>query len=208
MAVNSAKSVVTLITQDPDMNAAFIGLPHYFHTMIAFACSFLLKITTKYRGHIDIEAQPIFEMINQVVGLCKSTGETPHHLMHWMGEGLQSLLTTCMKATANFERQHQAQTPSHSNQRVGGARTLSNASMTTPLSHQGHYPQPDAYIDIWDSAREAAMVFPGERSDEFSYVTPDPLYTAQGGLPMDGSVNAWDAPLAFFDVEHMGFGLL
>ncbi|KFY39705.1 hypothetical protein V494_03882 [Pseudogymnoascus sp. VKM F-4513 (FW-928)] len=224
MAVSSAKSIITLITQDPDLSPAFVGLPHYFHTMIAFACSFLLKITTKYRGHIDTEAQPIFDMITQVVGLCRTTLSTPHHLMHWMGEGLQSLLTTCIAATASYEREQrqrleESRRPAQKNG-ADGARQ--SPSMHIPLSsetsssqiYQSNRPFDNAQGlgNVWDTAREAAMVFPGERYDEVSYQTLNPLFqvggTAQGGLRLDGTASEWDSSLALFDVEHMGFGLL
>ncbi|KFY96247.1 hypothetical protein V498_02786 [Pseudogymnoascus sp. VKM F-4517 (FW-2822)] len=224
MAVSSAKSVVNLITQDPDLSPAFVGLPHYFHTMIAFACSFLLKITTKYRGHIDTEAQPIFDMITQVVGLCRTTVSTPHHLLHWMGEGLQSLLTTCIAATAKIEseRRQRLEESRRLAQQAGVDGAQHSPSMHIPLSTEASSSQ--AYessrpIDnvqglgnVWDTARETAMVFPGERYDEISYQTLNPLFqvngTDQGGLRLDGTESAWDASLALFDVEHMGFGLL
>jgi hypothetical protein len=222
MAVDSAKSVVNLITQDADMNMAFVGLPHYFHTMIAFACSFLLKITTKYRQQIDTDAQPIFDMIKQVVDLCKGTVPTPHHLMHWMGEGLQSLLTTCMTATANIERRQQLRDTLHFAHAVGVDVTQTSPTPMI-LPNQGlssQYGQSEDLLDsvqclanVWDTAREAAMIFPGERSVSFDdYPTQDPLYlvndTGQGKMSADGTGNVWDASLAFFDVEHMGFGLL
>ena len=224
MAVSSAKSVVSLITRDPDLSPAFVGLPHYFHTMIAFACSFLLKITTKYRAHIDTEAQPIFDMITQVVGLCRTTVSTPHHLLHWMGEGLQSLLTTCIAATAKIEseqRQRLAESRRLAQQSgVDGAQH--SPSMHIPLSTEASSSQDyessrpldsvQGLGNVWDTARETAMVFPGERYDEIAYQTLNPLFqvsgTDQGGLRLDGTESAWDASLALFDVEHMGFGLL
>ncbi|KAJ5095748.1 hypothetical protein NUU61_005104 [Penicillium alfredii] len=47
VAINSAKSVVELTVTDPDLIDAYIGIPHSYHTMIAFACSFLMKVATK-----------------------------------------------------------------------------------------------------------------------------------------------------------------
>ncbi|KFY04983.1 hypothetical protein O988_00356 [Pseudogymnoascus sp. VKM F-3808] len=227
MAVSSAKSIITLITQDPDLNPAFAGLPHYFHTMIAFACSFLLKITTKYRCHIDTEAQPIFDMITRVVRLCRTTVSTPNHLLHWMGEGLQSLLTTCIAATASYERE-QGQRRVEESRRLEQQAGVAGAQRSSPSAHiplssgasssQNDLSNPpldsvQGLGNVWDTAREAAMVFPGERYDEISFQTLNPPFqggggAAQAGLGPDGTASAWDATLAFFDVEHMGFGLL
>ncbi|KDN65276.1 hypothetical protein CSUB01_11094 [Colletotrichum sublineola] len=46
VAVSSASAIVKLIINDVDIRAAFVGMSHYCHTMIAYACFFLPKLAT------------------------------------------------------------------------------------------------------------------------------------------------------------------
>lgn len=206
-AISSAKAVLELVTQDADMSAAFIGLPHYFHTMIAFACSFLLKITTKFREQVAIEVQPIFELIGQVIELCKKNVCTPYHLVYWIGRGLQSLLTSCVTATSHRDRRKNQSVSQHLN-----AQNLERIQDASPQGTSSQNSRSDDFMDateslgnVWDAAREAAMLFPTDRLPNIDFDT----YPVQDPFrPAGVEGNTWDDSMASFDLEHMGFQLL
>lgn len=213
IAVESAKLIVNLIVQDTDIKAAFVGIPHYYHTMIAYACSFLLKIATKYRSHLDVDEQSIFRMIGEVVGLCKSSQCTRRHLVHWMGEGLQELLSKCSNATS--QRLGSPQRPDFHD------TTVDLGSADAPPAQYGQDPGSTSSTGqslghAWDAAREAAMLFPNSRNGPL--YGESPLSTDQLGV-VDGSTEhtalgfesldpLWEESMIPFNFEHMGFGLL
>jgi hypothetical protein len=205
VAVESAKSIVDLVIRDDDIKSAFIGMPHYYHTMIAFACSFLLKIATKYRQHVAVEVKAIFEMISCVVTVCKNSQCTPYHLVPRIGEGLQVLLSNCMNSVARHESGHRPQ-----------QQFMQQVSPATQDTMQDHDLGTTQNLgSVWDTAREAAMLYPNDRLAGL-YEYPDPL---GGGVEMfqginssllglDSSDSTWDTSMTSFDAEHMGLRLL
>lgn len=92
VAVESAKSVIDLVTTDKDITDAFAGVPYYFHTMIAYACSFLLKTTRRYSENLSIDDSGVYDMIWRIIELCEHTPCTSFHLVHWIGQGLRKML--------------------------------------------------------------------------------------------------------------------
>lgn len=92
VAVESAKSVIDLVTTDKDIADAFVGVPYYFHTMIAYACSFLLKTTRHYSESLDIDDDAVYDMLWRIIELCEHTPCTNLHLVHWIGQGLRKML--------------------------------------------------------------------------------------------------------------------
>lgn len=96
MAVESAMFVIDLTIRDSDITAALVGLPHYFHSMIAYACAFLIKTVTLYRDQVAIDMDHTRSMITKVIELCNARDCGRHHLVRWIGRGLQILLSECL----------------------------------------------------------------------------------------------------------------
>jgi hypothetical protein len=213
MAVESAKLIVNLTVQDEDIRMAFVDVPHYYHTMIAFACSFLLKVATKYREQIDIDATSVFDMIGQVVTQCKGSQVTSHHLVHLIGEGLKILLLSCSNATVSHEgRQRQADDQEIDSQEEP---LLIPDSSLLPSEQGGTMDITQSLGTIWENAREAAVNYPNDR---FVYKYDQPYNMGDIFGPMnsmttppidlDGLDVAWEPFLNSVNFEHMGLGLL
>lgn len=94
-ALDSAKSIIQLTTQDPDLTKAFTGVPHYFHTMISYACAFLLKTFIKHRSHVNADVENIQQEIAKVIELCETSESCSHNLSQSIGRGLRVLLSAC-----------------------------------------------------------------------------------------------------------------
>ncbi|KXH54131.1 hypothetical protein CSAL01_11053 [Colletotrichum salicis] len=202
--VESARSTIYLVSNDPDLKAGFVGLPHYNHTMIAYACNFLLKVATKYHRHLGIDQNEVFNDVSKVSEFCQSIHCTRYHLVSWMGVGLEKFVENCRKLaerqseTFSDGREHNASvSPALSSRktRAMGRITTSN--------------------DAWDSARRVAEAFPtslqGFEDGEYSFPedTGDMGSIENLGLDMlEGYDLSWDSLLPSFNFEHMGFSLL
>lgn len=161
MAVESAKSIIQSVVEDNDLVSSFAGLPHYFHTMVAFACSFLLKTATKYRHHVRIDTQAVFAMIGQVVALCKNTPCAQFHLVRWIGEGLQVLLSSCISAMQRSEGEW-----NHTNV----PRSETEQFLPTPGTTSHHVDAENGIGvrenagGLWDEAFQNAIIYSGDNS--------------------------------------------
>jgi hypothetical protein len=213
-ALESAKSIADLIIEDPDLRAAFVSVPHYYHTMIAFACSFLLKMATKYREQITVDTQKIFAMIGRVVELCKMSQCTRYHLVHWMGEGLQVLLSNCVRATSERSQHlHRGSQPNVAPETASEGFDSSNQHQS-----QGQIQTPESTQSLgnaWDMAREAAILYPNDRSTALygnSNGTNGNGESMEGintvGIDLEDFDYSMNMPMTNFSTEHMGFRLL
>lgn len=219
LAIESAQSIIELVTKDEDLGRAFVGVPHYFHTMIAFACSFLLKTATKYYSHINIDTAIVFDGISGVIELCRSTRCTRYHLVRWIGEGLERLLLTCRRFAGKQKQQHSGQenlTLPHfmTNGPAPAAGGLGNT--LGPTDDIGSF-----WHTAWDTAREASMLYQMDRlTNVDSYPSDlDPSWD----MFATGTATANQLPAAQIssdvwvnrnnlryrdNLEPMGFGLL
>ncbi|CBF84142.1 Zn(II)2Cys6 transcription factor [Aspergillus nidulans FGSC A4] len=195
VAINSAKSVLDLTVNDPDIVAAFAHIPHYYHTMIAFACSFLLKTATIYGKHISIDSGAVINSIAPVISLCLGVKCTAYHLAHWIGRGLQALLNKYIKslpmetapghaAEVSFHMQQQQPQQQHST-----PSSSSNVNMAFGNSS-----------GVW----ETGAVSPYGDHILSSTLFETPLQPSQDSI----SEFQWDPSMSFASLEHMGLGLL
>ncbi|KAL1985249.1 hypothetical protein VTN96DRAFT_8048 [Rasamsonia emersonii] len=91
-AVSHATTILELLLNDPDLRRSILGVPHYFHTMIAFACVVLLKVSSRYRDDLAIDTDTIYSLIGRIINLLRSNSCNRYHLVHWMAEGLDKML--------------------------------------------------------------------------------------------------------------------
>lgn len=91
MAVSAATSIVESILHDSDLRVSLAGVPHYFHTMIAFACTFLLKVATKHKSQLLVKMEDISDLARRVANLFSNTPAGTLHLVHRMADGLEKL---------------------------------------------------------------------------------------------------------------------
>ncbi|KAL2850138.1 hypothetical protein BJY01DRAFT_245603 [Aspergillus pseudoustus] len=197
-AIGSARAVLDSTVNDPDIVKAFVGVPHYYHTMIAFACSFLLKTAKIYHGHVPIDSTLVVNAIKPVVDLCLGVNCTSYHLAHWIGRGLQTLLNDYLKSLP-----------------VGD--TLRTSEMHPPR-YLPSQPQPqlpphpgppteltmdlDGSNDLWGgdlaSATHGDNLLSSTLFEGAMQQDPD---SGLFGFP-------WDPSISFASLEHMGLGLL
>ncbi|KAF1971614.1 hypothetical protein BU23DRAFT_470603 [Bimuria novae-zelandiae CBS 107.79] len=98
-AVSAATSTVEMLLSDRDIREGLVGIPHYLHSMIAFACVFLLKITVQHSGQY-IDDEVVFDLTNKAVHQFRNTSVGKWHLVHMMAEGLEKLVASRTTNTA------------------------------------------------------------------------------------------------------------
>ncbi|KAK7457565.1 hypothetical protein CaCOL14_001415 [Colletotrichum acutatum] len=202
--VESARSTIQLISNDPDLKAGLVGLPHYNHTMIAYACTFLLKVATKYHRHLDIDQNDVFDHVSKAAEICQSIQCTRYHLVSWMGAGLAKFVENCRKLAGR-----------QSETFADGRERETTVSPTLPTRKVRAMSRTMPSNDAWDSARRVAEAFPtslqGFMDGNYNFpddaVGMDSMETLDLDI-LDGSDPAWDSFLPSFNFEHMGFSLL
>ena len=98
-AVAAATSIIDMLLSDPDIRNGLVGIPHYMHSMIAFACVFLLKVTAQYSGQFIGDALA-FDMCTKVVQQFRDTPVGKWHLVHLMADGLEKMATKKIRKLA------------------------------------------------------------------------------------------------------------
>ncbi|KID81483.1 hypothetical protein MGU_11154 [Metarhizium guizhouense ARSEF 977] len=210
-AVTSARSVIDLVTQDDIMKTALVAIPHYYHTFVAYACSFLLKVHTEYHNHLGLECEQAFRAIHQVIILCQSSECASHHLVRWMGAGLQKLAINCRATSLQqcVQDAHQLE----QNYTLEPARSADgfcqrpghNAEDDDSMSHKTD--------DKWDLSTETARSFSGiyqqldPNMDQLMNSNAD--YANHASTQEMGTVEFqqdWSTIIPAFGSEYMGFG--
>lgn len=79
-----------MLLGDPDVRESLVGIPHYIHSMIAFACVFLLKVAAQHSGQY-IDDGFVLDLITRVVQQLRSTSTGQYHLVHLMADGLEKM---------------------------------------------------------------------------------------------------------------------
>lgn len=87
-AIAAATNIIELVLQDPDIAASLRGMPTYVHTMVCFACVFLLKLAAKRQDGL-VEAGLVGDLANRLVAQFRSIQAGKWHLAHLMVDGLE-----------------------------------------------------------------------------------------------------------------------
>ncbi|KAH0383710.1 hypothetical protein KCU92_g5037, partial [Aureobasidium melanogenum] len=103
-AVDAARTIVEVLLSDPDMRAGLVGMPHYLHTMIAFACGFLLQMTTKYDNDL-VQRTHVHDLINRLVSQLRLMPTGKYHLVRFMAEGLEKMVEASMRTPTQASAQ-------------------------------------------------------------------------------------------------------
>lgn len=89
--MNAATAIIEMVLADENIREGLVGIPHYIHSMIAFACVFLLKTATQYAGKF-IEGSVVLDLTTKAVQQFRATPVGKWHLIHLMAEGLERML--------------------------------------------------------------------------------------------------------------------
>ncbi|OQD84945.1 hypothetical protein PENANT_c011G06119 [Penicillium antarcticum] len=95
MAHEAAVAIFEMILHE-DLQKSHIGMPHYFHIMIAFAGHFLLEITQNYYLQLSFAPGQNFELIQKVLELFQDTPAVQQHPICRMTPGLTRKLRECV----------------------------------------------------------------------------------------------------------------
>ena len=98
-AVTAATAVVEMLLTDHDVTEALNGIPHYIHSMIAFACVFLLRVAAQHPGQYIDDAR-VLAMTGQVVQQLRSTLVSKYHLVHLMADGLEKMASSDIRSSS------------------------------------------------------------------------------------------------------------
>ncbi|KOC13632.1 hypothetical protein AFLA70_114g002971 [Aspergillus flavus AF70] len=95
MAHDAAVGIYEMILNDNQLTNSLVGMPHYFHIMIAFAGHLLLEICHNHHEQLSINVQEEFNLIGAVLDLFRSQNCIPQHPIRRMAPGLSRKLSTC-----------------------------------------------------------------------------------------------------------------
>lgn len=96
MAHDAAVAIFEMILHQDQLQRSLVGMPHYFHIMIAFAGYFLLEVTKNYHAQLSIDPNQDFELIGKVLGLFQQTPSVQQHPICRMTPGLTRKLHECI----------------------------------------------------------------------------------------------------------------
>ncbi|KAL4967111.1 uncharacterized protein BDV14DRAFT_207611 [Aspergillus stella-maris] len=95
MAHDTAAAIFEMILGEPELQEGLVGMPHYFHVMIAFAGHLLLEICQNYYEQLGIKVHEDFQLINGALNLFRNTQCIPQHPIWRMTPGLNRKLQDC-----------------------------------------------------------------------------------------------------------------
>ncbi|RDW92706.1 uncharacterized protein DSM5745_00028 [Aspergillus mulundensis] len=95
MAHDTAAAIFEMILGECELQEGLVGMPHYFHVMIAFAGHLLLEICQNYHEQLAIKVQDDFQLIDGALNLFRSTHCIPQHPIWRMTPGLNRKLHDC-----------------------------------------------------------------------------------------------------------------
>lgn len=96
MAHEAAVAIFEMILHGENLQHSLVGMPHYFHIMIAFAGHFLLEVTKNYHAQLSIAPEQDFELIRKVLELFQDTPCVQQHPICRMTPGLCRKLRECV----------------------------------------------------------------------------------------------------------------
>ena len=115
-AVAAAKSIITMLLEDPDLRFALCGVPHYFHGMVAFACEWMVKTATRYSTQLYVNLENVQSLVSALSQQLRRTQVGKDHLLNRMASGLEAMAASIRKTSS---RSSQGPAPSPSAQNMG-----------------------------------------------------------------------------------------
>jgi hypothetical protein len=128
MAHEAAVAIFEMILNE-DLQQSLIGMPHYFHIMIAFAGHFLLEVTQNYHGQLSFAPGQNFELIQKVLELFQDIPAVQQHPICRMTPGLTRKLRECVSVL-----QGDGHLPSSIGHAIGSMDYMHKSAHIPPLS--------------------------------------------------------------------------
>ena len=146
LAAQAATQIFELLLNDVSLRNGLVGMPHYTHTMIAFASGFLLQLTAKYDSTFVSQAT-VLDLIARLVEQLRSMPTGNWHLVRLLVEGLEKMLKTSQRAATSTHGSiggFHTPTPQMSNGQMHNGSGLAPMDF---MPRHGHYNMgpPDAF---------------------------------------------------------------
>ncbi|GKZ30902.1 hypothetical protein AbraIFM66950_010639 [Aspergillus brasiliensis] len=93
MAHEATVTIFEMILNDPKMSKNLVGMPHYFHVMIAFAGHLLLEICHNHHVQLNIDLSAELHLISAVLGVFRKIDCITYHPLRRMAPGLNRKLS-------------------------------------------------------------------------------------------------------------------
>lgn len=97
-AATAATQIFELLLNDVSLRDGLVGMPHYTHTMIAFASGFLIQLTAKYDGTF-VNPSLVHDLIGRLVEQLRSMPTGKCHLVRLLVEGLEKMTKASLRAS-------------------------------------------------------------------------------------------------------------
>ncbi|KAK7206010.1 hypothetical protein BZA70DRAFT_150599 [Myxozyma melibiosi] len=91
-AITTAFDTLHLLLESDELQSSLVGMPHYFHTMFAFAAVFLLKVATRYSLHVKVDIPAVLDISTRVVRVFRKAPCARQHLVSRIARGLSEML--------------------------------------------------------------------------------------------------------------------
>lgn len=173
--MSHATTILELLLNDTDLRRSIVGVPHYFHTMIAFACVVLLKVADRYREDLGIDVPSTYSLIQQIIELLRRNNCGRYHLVHWMAEGLEKMLNSSHRSSSYLPP-----TWNNNTHNSGGGSSNSSSHALSPLEQE----------PVGNSLFSSVSDIP----EQPSFLSLDPNFDMQTSLNVDEGPGA-NAPL-------------
>jgi hypothetical protein len=103
MAATAATQIFELLLTDVSLRDGLVGMPHYTHTMIAFASGFLLQLNAKYDGTF-VNPLTVHDLIGRLIEQLRSMPTGKWHLLRLLVEGLEKMTKASLRAANQSQR--------------------------------------------------------------------------------------------------------
>ncbi|KAI5795007.1 hypothetical protein EDC01DRAFT_615202 [Geopyxis carbonaria] len=98
MAITSARTVLSIILEEPSIRESLVGVPLYINTMVAFAAVFLLKVTAKWKSiGFNISSGEAWDLVERVIVLLNSRQTSESHIIPHVAAGLEKMMHKCQQ---------------------------------------------------------------------------------------------------------------
>lgn len=94
-AYEASMAIFTMLLDVSVLRENMVGVPHYFHVMIAFAGHLLLEVCMKHREQLGIMVEEDLRRISAVMGHFVQMPTLPQHPLTRVTAGLMRRLSTC-----------------------------------------------------------------------------------------------------------------
>lgn len=95
MARDAAVTIFEMLLSDTSLQDSMVGVPHYFHIMIAFAGHFLLEVCEKYAEQLSIDLDAMLQLMGKVLSIFTQLPAIPQHPICRMSAGLGRKVLDC-----------------------------------------------------------------------------------------------------------------